>query len=172
MVRKGQAAMEFLMTYGWAILVVLVAIGALAYFGVLNPGRFLPSTCTIMPGISCTEYKVVATPVANLVNTSAVTANIGIKIQNGMGKDLTGVSAEFAGTKDGICIGDDSLAVEAIGGPISLADGATMALLVDCTQAPSDVPIKGARFKSELTFIWTADGVQHQRTGQLISEVE
>lgn len=35
--RKGQAAMEFLMTYGWAILVVLAAIGALAYFGVLSP---------------------------------------------------------------------------------------------------------------------------------------
>jgi len=30
--KKSQAAMEFLMTYGWAILVVLVAIGALAYF--------------------------------------------------------------------------------------------------------------------------------------------
>lgn len=28
--------MEFLMTYGWAILVILVAIGALAYFGVLK----------------------------------------------------------------------------------------------------------------------------------------
>ncbi len=30
--KKGQGAMEFLMTYGWAILVVLVAIGALFYF--------------------------------------------------------------------------------------------------------------------------------------------
>jgi len=34
--RKGQAAIEFLVTYGWAILIVLIAIGALAYFGVLN----------------------------------------------------------------------------------------------------------------------------------------
>ena len=34
--KKAQAAMEFLMTYGWAILVVLVTIGALAYFGVLK----------------------------------------------------------------------------------------------------------------------------------------
>ena len=34
--KKGQA-MEFFMTYGWAILVVLVAVGALAYFGVLDP---------------------------------------------------------------------------------------------------------------------------------------
>ena len=31
--RKSQVALEFLMTYGWAILVILVAVGALAYFG-------------------------------------------------------------------------------------------------------------------------------------------
>lgn len=34
--KKCQAAMEFLMTYGWAILVVLVAVGALFYFGVFD----------------------------------------------------------------------------------------------------------------------------------------
>ena len=37
---KGQAAMEFLMTYGWAILVVLLAIGALAAFGVFDMGKY------------------------------------------------------------------------------------------------------------------------------------
>ncbi|MBI3036442.1 hypothetical protein HYY73_01620 [Candidatus Woesearchaeota archaeon] len=42
---KGQAAMEFLMTYGWAILVVLVVIGALSYFGVLSPSTLLPEKC-------------------------------------------------------------------------------------------------------------------------------
>ena len=53
--KRGQAAMEFLMTYGWAILVVLVAIGALAYFGVLNPSKFLPEMCTVAPGIGCED---------------------------------------------------------------------------------------------------------------------
>ena len=33
--KKGQAAFEFLMTYGWAIIIVLAAIGALAYVGVI-----------------------------------------------------------------------------------------------------------------------------------------
>ena len=42
--RKSQAALEFLMTYGWAVLVVLVVIGVLAYFGVLNPCRFYPES--------------------------------------------------------------------------------------------------------------------------------
>ena len=41
--RKSQVALEFIMTYGWAVLVVLVAVGALAYFGVLMPNcRFSP----------------------------------------------------------------------------------------------------------------------------------
>ena len=59
---KGQAAMEFLMTYGWAILVVLVAIGALAYFGVLSPEKFLPEKCVISTGsgIFCQEFSATA----------------------------------------------------------------------------------------------------------------
>jgi len=31
--KKGQAAMEFLMTYGWAILIAIIAIAALIAFG-------------------------------------------------------------------------------------------------------------------------------------------
>ena len=55
---KGQAAMEFLMTYGWAILVVLAAIAALAYFGVLSPAKFLPEKCILEPGFLCEGHKV------------------------------------------------------------------------------------------------------------------
>ncbi len=40
--RKLDNFMEFLMTYGWAILVMLIAIGALAYFGVISPEKLLP----------------------------------------------------------------------------------------------------------------------------------
>ena len=57
-VKKGQAAMEFLMTYGWAILVVLAAIAALAYFGVLSPEKFLPEKCILEPGLACISHKI------------------------------------------------------------------------------------------------------------------
>ena len=56
--KNAQAAMEFLMTYGWAILVVLAAIGALAYFGVLSPAKFLPEKCILEPGLLCEGHKV------------------------------------------------------------------------------------------------------------------
>ena len=56
--RNAQAAMEFLLTYGWAILVVLAAIAALAYFGVLSPERLLPEKCLLEPGLACVQHKV------------------------------------------------------------------------------------------------------------------
>lgn len=74
--KKSQAAMEFLMTYGWAILVVLAAIAALAYFGVLSPEKFLPEKCILQPGIACISHKVEPTKVT-------------LVISNGMGRTLT-----------------------------------------------------------------------------------
>ena len=51
--KKSQASMEFLMTYGWAIIVVLIAIGTLSYFGVLDFAKILPEKCTSTTGLEC-----------------------------------------------------------------------------------------------------------------------
>ena len=56
--KKAQASIEFLLTYGWAILVVLLVIGALVYFGVLNPRQFLPTKCKI-DGFWCNDYQII-----------------------------------------------------------------------------------------------------------------
>ena len=56
--RKGQAALEFLMTYGWAFLVILIVIGAFVYFDVLNPAGLVPARCSFPAGFSCTEFGV------------------------------------------------------------------------------------------------------------------
>ena len=76
MMKKSQAALEFIMTYGWAILVVLVAIGALAYFGVLSPDKFLPAKCTMQAGIACIDHK-------------ATSTSLDIVFRNSLGYDIT-----------------------------------------------------------------------------------
>jgi len=96
--KKAQAAMEFLMTYGWAILVVLLAIAALAYFGVLNPGRYLPSSCTLGTGLGCVEHKVDST-----------SGEITLVIQNGMGQNLNSLNISMGGDCDGWTAGDGTL---------------------------------------------------------------
>jgi hypothetical protein len=73
--KNGQAAMEFLMTYGWAILVVIIAITALASFGVLSPGKLLPTSCIFETGISCDDSYI--TP-----------SHFLIVVTNGFGRDV------------------------------------------------------------------------------------
>ncbi|MBI2650687.1 hypothetical protein HYX04_05260 [Candidatus Woesearchaeota archaeon] len=85
---KAQAAMEFLMTYGWAILVVLAAIAALAYFGVLSPQKFLPEKCFLQAGFACVSHKVEPTQVT-------------LVILNSLGKTIT-VDSITVGSCSGI----------------------------------------------------------------------
>lgn len=75
--KKAQGALEFLMTYGWAFLVILIMIGALAYFGVLSPSKFLPERCTLTTGLTCTDYKLTETTVdLKVTNNLGMTINI------------------------------------------------------------------------------------------------
>jgi len=44
---KGQTAMEYLMTYGWVILIILIVALVLAYYGIY-PKAFLEQDKTIL----------------------------------------------------------------------------------------------------------------------------
>ncbi len=50
---KAQSAMEYLMTYGWAILIIAVVLGAFFQLGVFNPSNFAPKA---LPG-SCHVFR-------------------------------------------------------------------------------------------------------------------
>ncbi len=93
--RKGQAAMEFLMTYGWAILIAIIAIAALIAFGVLNVGKTSANICTLSAPLGCnaastSQANGVTLAVANAgdvqitvaVNDATLTATIGGQARN------------------------------------------------------------------------------------------
>lgn len=74
--RKGQAAMEYLMTYGWAILVIVVVLAALLYLGVFNVPT--PERCQLQTGINCNSFR--------LVGSSGA---LSLSLSNGLGKEIT-----------------------------------------------------------------------------------
>lgn len=84
--KKSQAALEFLMSYGWAILVVLIAVGALSYFGVLNLSMFLPEKCTLVPGIACLDFRAgtdgVTLVIKNSIGDSIVVESVTVTAVN------------------------------------------------------------------------------------------
>ena len=53
---KAQAAIEFLLTYGWAILGVIVVVGALSYFGIFNTQKYTQDLCDFGDQFKCEEY--------------------------------------------------------------------------------------------------------------------
>ncbi len=53
--KKSQATFEFLANYVWVVIIILVMIGALSYFGILSPSKLLPERCSMSPEISCVK---------------------------------------------------------------------------------------------------------------------
>ncbi len=78
---KGQAAMEFLMTYGWAILAAIIVIGVLAIY-------FRPSTLT-------TPTFVVTAPFYGVGSTLS-SNQAQLEVRNNGGETLTLVSASLS----------------------------------------------------------------------------
>ncbi len=69
--RKGQAAIEFLVTYGWAIMAAMLVIGALSYFGMTNPATNLPDKCLFSNVFECKDYYLNGTVLQlQLINTA------------------------------------------------------------------------------------------------------
>ena len=141
--KKSQAALEFIMTYGWAILVVLVAIGALASFGVLDPGKFLPNRCLIAQGIACIDHKATATSLV-------------ISVKNSLGHDVT-VDAVKA------------QACTALGSQGTLVNGATNPTTYTLTCVNSGSKYNG---QVNITYTNPDTSQQHNAEGQVTTRVE
>ena len=154
--KKGQAALEFLLTYSWAILVVIVIIGALAYFGVLNPENFIPERCTLSAGMSCDDF----------VYQSDT---FELQFTNGFGRSINISSIRLTSPADlggaGVCSWDD--------GPEILNNGATAAFELDVGQC---TPLDGvSKLRGELEINYTNVGSEittpRRVTGELFIDV-
>ena len=75
---KSQAGFEFLTTYGWAFLVILIMISTLAYFGILTPSNVLPSRCNIGAEFQCIDHQI-----------SATGGTFRLRLKNGVGGAVT-----------------------------------------------------------------------------------
>lgn len=174
MKKKAQAAMEFLMTYGWAILVVLVVIGALAYFGVLNPQNLLPEKCTLPMGLYCKDHLI----------KGGTPGSIMFRLENGMGQGIMIRSLNITGEVLNGCNTNDKTAgsYNGITG-WHLANGDSDTVTITCTSVASFT----GKTKGDITITYCsdtpggADGAEreincgkfiHTMDGELMARVE
>jgi len=73
---KGQTSLDFLMTYGWALLLIVIVVGALFALGVFNVGSFIGSRATGFAQVGVIAW--------NVDHTAGLT----VKLQNHAGVDV------------------------------------------------------------------------------------
>jgi len=94
MEKKAQSSIEYLATYGWALLLMFLVIAFLVGSGVFSPSRFANEECTFQPNLPCTQYY------AQAVEGRAQ-ARISFNLTNTMGFPIAiiGVNSDSEGVK-------------------------------------------------------------------------
>ena len=93
--KKAQAAMEFLMTYGWAIIVVLLVLAALFSLGIFSPRT--SNTCIVNAPFTCTDVKL-----ENDILTLYLGANGVFRMGPNIGFENVSANGIFASSGGGI----------------------------------------------------------------------
>lgn len=54
--KRGQVALEFLMTYGWAIAIIMIFVAVLFSSGILNFNTLVQERCDFFSGLECIDF--------------------------------------------------------------------------------------------------------------------
>lgn len=148
MKRKGQAALEFLMTYGWAILAAIVVIALLAIY--VRPGSLRPDVTLIEPPFTDAEAQVSAAGGLSL----SIPNNAGAAIE------ISNVAFSVTSPSEAACPPDTTLT--------ALTAGQRMTATSACTGLTA-----GDSFTTDVSITYIeADGVFNKTaTGSITYEV-
>ena len=160
---KGQAAMEYLFTYGWALLILVAVIIAILATGVFNPSYFVSEECSIQPDIACTGFQLYKNGGTNL----------NIRIENRLGYRIYLDEVEFLKN-------DEVIATENVGAEIEQGGNEELHVGFGSDYDPNVGSIE--RMKLRLTYYTCAREVnpdcdqnadfEHVVTGRLSAQVE
>ena len=79
--------MEYVMTYGWAILAVMIVIGFVVNYANINPADFMGEECNFDVGLICNDFAIY----------ESGADNIALSVTNGFSKSITITNIEFSG---------------------------------------------------------------------------
>ena len=91
---KAQAALDFLVTYGWAFIALTVVIGALYFMsGSTSPNKLVSDSCTFSDNFVCKDYQITKSGLVTLQMRNAVGTNVMINstICSQQGEPVNGV---------------------------------------------------------------------------------
>ncbi len=109
---RGQAAVEYLTTYGWAILALMIVIAVLLSSGILSPNYVISEECDFGTNVPCNF----------VIYDSGGTTTLAVALFNGFAYRVNVLSVELK-TDDGNTVAWDGAAP-----PLELESGASVTL--------------------------------------------
>ncbi|MBI2522965.1 hypothetical protein HYW19_01100 [Candidatus Woesearchaeota archaeon] len=176
--RKSQAALEFLTTYAWAFLVIIIMVGALAYFGVLSPSKLLPDRCNFGPEIGCDKNTMVVNNLITPANalTMRLNNNVGAPITVTQATTTTDVTAAGACTAKMQKDGGSEVDPEPGATPVTLAwdSDETITFIAECSAGDKLVEKEKIKFNIEINYYPTASGSTYVKTafGEVFTTIQ
>ncbi|MFA5091717.1 MAG: hypothetical protein WC483_03955 [Candidatus Paceibacterota bacterium] len=157
--RRGQAAVEYLMTYGWVVLALVIVIGVLFSTGIFSPNYMTTEECNFGNNLKCT---------ATLFNEGGHTKII-MNVFNGFPYKVRVTEVALA-TQDGR---QQFVGFE---GGINISSGENVSFRADLTPPLPEGSAK--RFVGNLTYVSCApelgadcSTVEHLSSGRVTSSV-
>ncbi|MGV8086140.1 MAG: hypothetical protein ACP5N1_00780 [Candidatus Woesearchaeota archaeon] len=153
--KRGQAALEFLVTYGWAIMGALIVIGALSYFGIFNTQRYINDVCYFGDQFTCEDY------------IAYQNGSVAVQLRNNFG-----VLIDINGTTIKSDYGTVNCNLNNIKpNAAAIPPGSIVNITCNVSSTPISLNDK-LRYKMILTFERTGSGNLHNQTGDLIITVQ
>jgi hypothetical protein len=157
--KRGKVAMEFLMTYGWAIIIILLAVAALWYLGVFKAP--VTDRCQMGAPLSCPGVKL-----TDGGATDTLTFSMG---STGLSGDVTKNTIELVEVGGTPCTmtPDKPTIVSTTGG----FDTRTKISTFNCT---GDFGGVGDKFNADITVQYELDGTEivHKTVGKASGQIE
>lgn len=168
--KRGQSSLEFLMTYGWAIMVIGVVFGAMIYFGISTPTQVVPESCLFEQSILCNEFQSKVDPGDDYMLV-IIDNNVGLPI------NITGVSLDSMSTRMSNCEVDsyyDHLTDTQIDGanPLTVGTSGTAQIRLECS--PATFLTKGDTVRTDIEIKYEIDRPGYfpkTATGTVVSKV-
>ena len=152
--KKAQAALEFLTTYAWAFLVIMLTLGSLYYFGIFDFSKYIPEKCFFPSQFSCIDF-------------TMDSSSISLKLSNNAGEDLSVTSLQITNDADP--------AVSCAASPTPLAWIAGTALDINFTSCSGGGLLAGERMDAKVRILFyaidTPSKPSHQISGRVSGRV-
>ena len=148
--KRGQAAIEFLTTYAWAFLIIMITLGSLYYFGIFDFQKYVPEKCLFPSQFSCIDF--------NLKQNA-----IAVKLANNAAESLTVTSVQI--TNDA----SPAVSCTAPSTPLFWQSGTTLDL--NFTSCSGGGLLSRERFEARIRLLFYAPATSSRPVHQVMGKI-